>query len=107
MKKLSLIIFLLLLCLSSNAQAWWGEKDNYWQCLLNELTDVKNDIAAESIINQCKDQHPIHTRVFVKKNTSWFGYSTAKHCVNSKAKSVRSDVAAQFIEAACYKLYPN
>ena len=107
MRKTPFIALLFLTCLSSNGQAWWGQQDNYWQCLLDELPDVKNDTVAESIVNQCKDSHPIHTRIFIEKNSSWFGFSSADQCVKRKAKSVRSEVAAQYLQAACYKLYTN
>ena len=108
MRKTQFIAFLFLVCLSSSGQAWWwGQQDNYWQCLLDELPAVKNDTVAESIVNQCKDTYPIHTRIFIQKNSSWFGFNSAEQCVTRKAKSVRSEVAARYLQAACYKLYPN
>ena len=107
MRKSQITALLLLACLSSSGHAWWGKPDNYWQCLLDELSDVKNDTAAQSIINQCKNTYPIHSRIFIEKNASWFGFSSAEQCVKRKAKSVRSELAAQYIQAACHKLYSD
>ena len=104
---MKLIIYFLLFVFSTNSYAWWFGHDNYWECLLEKLDDVQNDTVAQEAIDSCKNIYPFYERTFVEKKSSWFGIKTADECAIKYGKRVESEIAARYIQSACYKLYPG
>lgn len=100
---------MLIFCVITNTQAFagWFSADNYWECLLDGMSDVQTDAIAKEVIDYCKDRYPFHERVFIEKKTPWFGVKTASECAIKHGKNVNSELAARHIQAACYKLYPD
>ena len=92
---------------SSNVHAGWFNEKNYWHCLLEELEEVQSDTVAQQFIDKCKARHPFYTRIWVSKETPLFGVKTAHQCVSHHGKKVNSELAARYIQSACYKLYPE
>ena len=103
--RLSAFIFLCFY--SSTTYAWWFGHNNYWECLLENLEDVQSDTIAQEAINLCKNEYPFYERTFVDKKDPWFGVKTADACTIKYGKQVKSEIAARYIQSACYKLYPD
>lgn len=101
----SMLLFLLLT--SGPSFAGWFSPDNYWQCLLDKMSNVQTDTIADEVLAYCKDRHPFHERVFIEKKSPWFGIKTASECSIKHGKNVNSELAARHIQAACYKLFPD
>ena len=98
----------LLLCLYANSvHAWWFGHDNYWECLLDNLDSVQSETIAQEAIDLCKNDYPFYERTFVQKKNPWFGVKTADECVIKHGKLVKSEIAARYIQSACYRLYPD
>ena len=106
MKILALQI-LLITSISQSSQAGWFSDDNYWQCLLDNMQDIKSDTVAQELVEHCQQRYPYYTRIFIKKKRPLFGIRTASECVLKRGKNINSEVAARYIQAACYKLYPE
>ncbi|MEM7304513.1 MAG: hypothetical protein AAF372_03175 [Pseudomonadota bacterium] len=100
------LILLILLCSSSLHAGWFGH-NNYWECLLEKLEDVQTDTVANEAIELCKQDYPFYERTFVDKKDPWFGVKSADECVVKYGKRVKSEIAARYIQSACYKLYPD
>ena len=102
------LMYILTLCLYSTlALAGWFGHDNYWECLLENLESVQTDTVAEEAIDLCKSDYPFYERTFVDKKKPWFGVKSAEECVVKYGKHVNSEIAARYIQSACYKLYPD
>ena len=106
MNVLTLSLFTLLILIPC-AQAGWLSEDNYWQCLLDDMHDVKSDTVAAEVIDRCQQRYPFYTRIFINKKRPLLGIKTASECVIARAKNSTSEVAARAIQSACYKLYPE
>lgn len=107
MNKSMKIIVAVLLILPMYAHSGWFDKKHYWHCLLEELEEVQSDTIAQDLIDRCKDRYPFYTRIWVAKETPMFGVKTAHQCVSHHGKDIDSELAARYIQAACYKLYPD
>lgn len=98
------ILFLTcMLLLPSRVYGGWGAS-NIYECLLDNLPEVKNDPAAIEIYKKCKKDYPT-TPFYIKKKEPIFGVKTAGECVTKYAKDVTSPKGAIWIRASCYKLY--
>ena len=99
---------ILILCFCSTASsAGWFDHDNYWECLLDKLENVQTDTVAKEAVELCKEDYPFYERTFVEKKKPWFGVKSADECVIKHGKHTQSEVAARYIQSACYKLYPD
>lgn len=107
MKTLLLALIFILSSLTSIAAADWFSPDNYWECLLDDMQNVRSDTIADEVIASCKNQFPFHGRIFIERKRSWFGPKTASTCVLKYGKKVQTEVGAKYIQSACYKLYPD
>ena len=107
MRHISPLMLLSMTCFVSPIHAGWFGPDNYWECILKNLTAIQSDTIANEVISSCKNEFPFHERIFIEKKSSWFGPKSASSCVVKYGKDVRSEVAARYIQSACYKLYPN
>lgn len=77
----------------------------YWECLLDTLPGVENDIAASSAMLECKRKHPEEHGPTPQKPNHWFGYASGDECAAKKGRDTRSQRAAIGIRAACLALY--
>jgi len=105
MKHIKYLTALMVLLLSISAFAGLFGPSNYWECILEEMPGVKNDIAAIEVIRKCRKEFP--TTAKVKKKSPIIGIKTAGECVLEYAKDVSSPGGAKWIRAACYRLYPR
>ena len=105
--KILVLNLLVVVMLSPPIQAGWFSDDNYWQCLLDDMQDIKSDTVAQELVAHCQQRYPFYTRIFIKKKCPVFGIKTAKECVLKHGKNINSELAARYIQAACYKLYPE
>jgi len=80
--------------------------DNFWDCILDDMPDVKNDAAATEIIKMCNNKFPARSSIKEKRTPFW-GVKTAGECVIEDSKNVTSPLGAKYIRAACYQLYPR
>ncbi|MEM8844494.1 MAG: hypothetical protein AAGB35_05555 [Pseudomonadota bacterium] len=99
--------FILLYLYSASSHAWWFSHDNYWECLLENLEGIQSDTIANEVIESCQSEYMFYERTFVDKKYPWFGVKTADECVIKYGKHVKSEIAARYIQSACYKLYPD
>ena len=101
------IVLLYCLLIPATALSGWFSPDNYWECILDTMPEIHSDTVAKEAVAVCKDRFPFHERIFTDKKHPWFGVKTAKQCVLKHGKTIKSEIAARNIQAACYKLYPN
>lgn len=78
---------------------------NYWECILDEMPGVKNDLAAIEVIKKCRKKFPNSSNI--EKKTSFFVTKTAGDCVLEYGSDVSSPRGAKLVRAACYRLYPR
>jgi hypothetical protein len=79
---------------------------NYAECLLDNLPDVQNDVAAYAAVKMCRQQYPAGIDgVEYGSSRGWLGYNTPEECTLKKSANTRSDVAARGINLACQRLY--
>lgn len=102
-KTMAIAMFMLPL----HAQCDWFNKKTYWHCLLTNLENVQSNTIAQELIDQCKDRHPFYTRIWISKESPMFGVKTAQECTAHHGKDINSELAARYIQSACYKLYIN
>ena len=76
---------------------------NFWECILDEMPGVRNDITAIEVRRKCIKKFPNTTEV--KKKSPIFGVKTASECVLKYGKDVSSPKGAKLVRAACYRLY--
>lgn len=79
---------------------------NFYECILDDMPGVKNDIVARQIVSKCSSEC---TDMSTKKKFSigFSGKITAQECVVKYAKDTNSEVGARLIFTACYSLYPE
>lgn len=97
----------ILLMIPLHAHCDWFDKKTYWHCLLTELNDVQSDTVAQELIDLCKDRYPFYTRIWIRKESPIFGVKTAQACTAHHGRDINSELAARYIQSACYKLYPD
>ena len=61
------ILMLLTSCFVTPVNAGWFSPDNYWECLLKKMQNVHNDTIAQQVVAACKNQYPLHERIFAAK----------------------------------------
>ncbi|HEY8942496.1 MAG TPA: hypothetical protein VIM59_20050, partial [Cellvibrio sp.] len=79
----------------------------YATCLLENLPNLQNDVAAHSVIQVCMNKYP-GGYLGVEKGTGrgfFAQYSSGAECTIDKAKDTRSNSAAGMIGFACRYLY--
>jgi len=98
----------ILLSLSEPAAAGlFSSPENYHECLLEELEDAQNDIAAIQATLQCREEFPSPAMPDDKRSSFLFGPDTFSECVQSYAGSTPSQYAATQLRQACFVLYPQ
>ena len=79
--------------------------DNYPECIISEMSGIKNNPAAIEVVKKCRKEFSSSTEV--EKKTSYFGIKTAGECVIKHGKDISSELGAKHLRSACYKLYPR
>ena len=88
---------LLALLLPMSAFAGLFGPSNYWECILEEMSGVKNDPAAFEVVRKCRKEFP--TTAEVEKKSPIIGIKTAGECVLKYGKDVSSPHGAKLIRA--------
>ena len=104
----------LILCLASQGmiletpivEAGIFPAENYWECVLDDMQGVKNDPAANAVIQACMDEFP-DTSEPTDVSSPLFGAQTRTECFASYGKEATSFRALQQIRMACHYLYPE
>lgn len=94
------VVFVMLL--NGTASAGVFGYDNYWDCILDQMPGVQNDVAAGAVMRQCHVQAP--NRAVERKRSTFLGMNAEK-CLLKNGKKVRSERAAVQIRLACRSLY--
>lgn len=107
--------------------------ENKWDCILEQMPDVANDIAAKHILNECNKNHPLKTRsdrecedrqskmevigyrintciktIYPPKKKPLFWEPQNKsECIKKFATKTQSNKAAKYIRYACFNWYPD
>jgi hypothetical protein len=103
--KTCLIVFTLLIICSFLSPCVYAEC-NYYECILDEMPGVKNDIVAGQIMAKCKSKCTDKSR----EEKTRFGFSgriTASKCALTYVKDTKSEKGRHIIRRACYALYPK
>jgi hypothetical protein len=107
-KTCLIMVTLLIICsfLSPYVNAGIFGECNYYECILDKMPGVENDVAAYQISRVCSSK----CTDMSEKNKTSFGFSgkmTASKCAVKYAKKTQSEVGARIITRACYSLYPK
>jgi hypothetical protein len=76
---------------------------NFYECILDGMPGVRNNIAARQIMLNCRSKFP--DAVISETKSSWGG--SARDCVVKHGKSAGGEIGPNFIRRSCYALYPN
>lgn len=76
--------------------------ENYWDCILGEMPEVQNDVAAYAVARDCNLKHP--SRSVTERRFTFLGFNRTE-CIKKYAKKTSSRVAAAQISMACANLY--
>ena len=90
------------LLFSGGANAGILGYDNYWDCIIEEMPGVQNDVAARAVLRKCNNEAP--NRTVERKRFTFLGMNAEK-CLLKNAKDVRSNLGAAQIRWACRSLY--
>lgn len=97
--RLRKILKLLLLC-PAIADAGVLGPSNYWECILEEMQEVKNDQVAQELMKVCMNAFP--EGFSVEEQLA----GTSGACILEYGAEVSSALGAQQVQAACNMLYP-
>lgn len=100
--SISVGIALSLMSLSANAGLFGYS--NYYECVLDKMPGVKNDIAAHAIIRSCREKAP---ETDVGSTFLSFGRMSRTECIAKYAKEVASEVGVIQVRIACNRLYES
>lgn len=76
---------------------------SYQRCVLDEVPDAQNDIAAQSVANDCGR----YQRYARQPEADFIGYETARECYVELGGKTPSRVGSIIIARACQDLYPG
>lgn len=91
---------------ASLPQAGLFGPSTFWQCILDEMPEAKNDQAARAAHAHCEAEFPAKDNY---EPDSWqlTGPSTAQACTEKYAKETPSLYGRILIRKACYLIYPK
>jgi hypothetical protein len=97
---------ILLLCLaalsganSAPVQAGLFGYDTFWECILDKMPGVQNDVAANAVAMQCHEKAPSLDVSSKSSRMTW------QECVIKHGKNAVGSKGPMMIQAACYNLY--
>jgi len=76
---------------------------NFYECILEDMPGVRNNIAAREIMLNCRKEFP---DAVIPEDKSSLGGS-ARDCVVKRGKSAVGEIGPNLIRRSCYALYPN
>ena len=76
---------------------------NFYECILDDMPGVRNNIAAREIMLNCRKDFPDAGTPETK--SSWGG--SARDCVVKYGKSAVGEIGPNLIRRSCYALHPN
>lgn len=76
---------------------------SYQRCLIDEVPDTQNDLAARLASQQC-EQYPRYAR---SAKADFFGYGTASECFGDLAAETSTKAGTILILRACEDLFPG
>lgn len=76
---------------------------NFYECILDDMPGVRNNIAAREIMLNCRKDFP--DPVIPETKSSWGG--SARDCVVKYGKSAVGEIGPNLIRRSCYALHPN
>ncbi len=76
---------------------------NFYECILDDMPGVRNNIAAREIMLNCRKEFP---DAVIPEDKSSLGGS-ARDCVVKHGKSAIGEIGPNLIRRSCYALYPN
>ena len=87
-----------------NLYAQWAKRPpRMWECVLDKMPAVQNDLAARITYSECKKLHGNERTT--TRSFSVFGPSTRSECAQKYTAGTSSLMAARSIFAACNALY--
>lgn len=72
------------------------------ECILDDMPDVGNEMAASVVISECIKKPKAKAGL---KSGSWFGPSSPNECMMKYGKKTKVQMASELIFVACRKLY--
>jgi hypothetical protein len=76
---------------------------NFYECILDDMPGVRNNIAARKIMLNCRKEFP---DAVIPEDKSSLGGS-ARDCVVKHGKSAVGEIGSNLIRRSCYAIYPN
>ena len=76
---------------------------NFYECILDDMPGVRNNIAAREIMLNCRKEFP---DAVIPEDKSSLGGS-ARDCVVKNGKSAVGEIGPNLIRRSCYALYQN
>lgn len=76
---------------------------NFYECILDDMPGVRNNIAAREIMFNCRKEFP---DAAIPKDKSSLG-GTARECVVKHGRSAVGEIGPNLIRRSCYAVYPN
>jgi hypothetical protein len=93
----------MVLCAPAAHAGLFGPND-YYSCVLDRMTGVQNDYAANAIVVGCNAE--FDWRAPVKRRTGPFArYASGNECFLDKGKALASGLGARVVLFACHTLY--
>ncbi|WP_200377151.1 DUF4124 domain-containing protein [Thiocystis violacea] len=83
--------------------AGFFDYSDYCDCIIEEMAGTQNDVAAKSVISECKKQASEFS--CENKKGSWFGIKNKDECITKHARAVSSPVGAKEIQKVCGRAY--
>lgn len=101
MSKLRALFVVVICFFSANSTA-----EDFANCIINKMQGVQNDAAANAVLNLCKEENGGGFDSVEKgSGRGMFSFESGNECTIKKAKDIRSQIAANFVRAACRVLY--
>jgi len=101
---MALLFAALLAVVSTSADAGLFGYSSYYDCILDQMPGVKNDIAASAVMRSCNEKAP--NRDVETKRLTFFGMNRIE-CIKKRAKDVGSERGAIQVRLACNNLYDD
>ncbi len=83
----------------------FADTDGYWDCILDKMPGVENDVTAYSIRRLCSQKNNYNPNIPATKRTGWFDFESGAECTAKKSKDTRSTLGARAVMSACYAFY--
>lgn len=96
------LLFMLMIFFSIDSYAGIFSYDSYFDCILGEMPNAKNDLVAQKIIISCRKESP---NTYIEKKGGLFGVKSVETCLDKYLNETSSQLGAMQIRYACNNLY--